>query len=569
MLRKMKKTLWVLLIFLGYQSHGQLARVLPGNINQLSHNQVYPAVSGDGKIMFFMSDYSDDGAFTMMTSKYRAGKWQDPQDAQVIGSSKVNNWGGYSLNYDGTKLYFSSRRSEGIGKFDIWYSSLVDGEWSRPKNIGKPINSAGNEGNPSVSPDGQRIYFMKCESMSTENLGGCKLYYSEQGVRGWQEAVELPDYLNIGNSTSPRILADNKTLVFASDRPGGKGGIDLWMTKRTGDHWSEPMNIEAVNTPENDLFLSATMRSIAYITTTTDNGKRAIAELRLPENFRLENMIIRQGTIKDEEGNNLAAEVRAFNLDEQTYEVRMRTSTATGRYIMILPGGAKYDVSYNEIRLNKLYASELVDATELSAPRREYPNLTLLDLKEDLSFPLNVFGFKEFTSQVDENSAHELARLTRLLKQYPELNIEIAAYQNNYLEDPAFTNEDLTEIRVDTIIAYEPAIRVDKMMSDQKDSLIFVLNEMLSETVLDTVLANTYLARMSAKDSIPVEQFVSTYHNDRTVAQAEAVRASLVEGGIEEGRLQIIGHRDDYPPVEFPDGKERMIVIRFLNDPQN
>ena len=565
----MKNILWILLIFWGYQSLGQSARLLPRNINNVTHNQVYPAVSGDGKVMFFMTDYSDDGAFAMVTSKYRAGKWQNPEDAQVIGSSKVNNWGGYSLNYDGTRIYFSSRRSEGIGKFDIWYSSLVEGEWSRPKNIGQPINTSGNEGNPSVSPDGQRLYFMKCEKMSTDNLGGCKLYYSEQGPRGWQAAVELPDYLNIGNSTSPRILPDNKTLVFASDRPGGKGGIDIWMTKRTGDHWSEPVNIEAVNTPEDDLFLSATMRSIAYITTTTDKGKKAIAELRLPAEFRLENMIIRQGIIKDEDGNNLAADVRAFNLDEQTYEVRMRTSTATGGYIMILPGGARYDVSYNEIRLNKLYHSELVDATDLAAPRREYPNLTLFDLRAGLTFPLNVFGFKEFTSEVDENSSLELARLTRLLKQYPELNIEINAYQKIYIEDSFHATEDLTELRVDTLVAYESAIRVDTMASEQKDSLIMEINNALSATVLDTVMANIYLERMATFDSVQVQKLVNTYHNDRTTAQAEAVKTSLVEGGIEELRLQAAGFRDEVPELEFPSGMERMIVIRLLNEPQN
>ena len=565
----MKNVLWISLIFWGYQSLGQSARLLPRNINNVTHNQVYPAVSGDGKVMFFMTDYSDDGAFAMVTTKYRAGKWQNPEDAQVIGSSKVNNWGGYSLNYDGTRIYFSSRRSEGIGKFDIWYSSLVEGEWSRPKNIGQPINTSGNEGNPSVSPDGQRLYFMKCEKMSTDNLGGCKLYYSEQGPRGWQAAVELPDYLNIGNSTSPRILPDNKTLVFASDRPGGKGGIDIWMTKRTGDHWSEPVNIEAVNTPEDDLFLSATMRSIAYITTTTDKGKKAIAELRLPAEFRLENMIIRQGIIKDEEGNNLAADVRAFNLDEQTYEVRMRTSTATGGYIMILPGGARYDVSYNEIRLNKLYHSELVDATDLAAPRREYPNLTLFDLRAGLTFPLNVFGFKEFTSEVDENSSLELARLTRLLKQYPELNIEINAYQKIYNEDSFPATEDLTELRVDTLVAYESAIRVDTMASEQKDSLIMEINNALSATVLDTVMANIYLERMATFDSVQVQKLVNTYHNDRTTAQAEAVKTSLVEGGIEELRLQAAGFRDEVPELEFPSGMERMIVIRLLNEPQN
>ena len=562
----MKRTLWILLIFSMYQSIGQSLKVLPRNINNIKHNQVYPAVSGDGKIMLFMSDYTDDGTFGMMLSKYRGGKWQNPEDAEVIGSSNVNNWGGYSLNYDGTTIYFSSRRSEGLGKFDIWYSSLEDGEWSRPKNIGQPINSPGNEGNPSISPDGQRIYFMKCQSMSTGNLGGCKLYYSEQGPRGWQEAVSLPDYLNIGNTTSPRILPDNKTLVFASDRPGGKGGIDLWMTRRTGDHWAEPLNIESVNTSKDDLFLTATMRSIVYLTTTV-NGKKAIAELRLPVQFRLENMIIRQGTIKDEAGNTLAADVRAFNLDEQTFEVRMRTSSATGSYIMILPAGAKYDVSYNEIRLNKLYQSELVDATDLVAPRREYPNLTLADLREGLVFPLNVFGFKQFTSEVDDNSVHELARLTRLLKQYPDLNIEIRAYQKTYSEDSIPTNEDLTELKIDTLITYEPAIRVDMMGSEQKDSLIYEINNALSATVQDSTIASIYMARMIASDSVVVPKMVNTYHNDRTTSQAEAVKESLIEAGIEEVRMQTIGHKDDLPSIEFPNDRDRLIVIRFLNNP--
>jgi len=564
----MKKTLWILLIFLGYQSFGQSARQLPRNINNLAHNQVYPAVSGDGKVMLFMSDYSDDGAFAMMLSEYRAGKWQDPEDALIIGSSKVNNWGGYSLNYDGTTVYFSSRRSEGIGKFDIWYSTYADREWSRPKNIGKPINTSGNEGNPSVSPDGQRLYFMKCERMSTDDLGGCKLYYSEQGPRGWEEAVELPDYLNRGNSTSPRILPDNKTLVFASDRPGGKGGIDIWMTKRTGDHWSEPINVEAVNTAEDDLFLSATMRSIAYITTTSDKGKKTIAELRLPEQFRLENMIIRQGTIKDQEGNSLAAEVRAYNLNEDTYEVRMRTSSATGAYIMILPEGALYDVSYSEIRLNKLYHSELVDATDLVAPRREYPNLILQDIRQDASFPLHVFGFKQFTSDIDLNSSMEISRLTRLLNQYPKLNIEISAYQKNYLEDSIPSAEDLTELRIDTLLAYEPAIRVDKMASSQKDSLLYEINDVLSSTVLDTTLANTYLQRMATLESVQVQKLSNIYHNDRTIAQAESVRTRLIEKGIADNRLQAVGYSDDIPSVEFPAGKDRMIVIRLLNEPQ-
>jgi len=564
----MRNVFWALFIFCGHQVIGQDPKILPSNINNPMYNSVYPAVSGDGKVMVFMSDYTDDGSFAMMMSKYRAGKWQNPEELSVIGSSKVNNWGGYSLNYDGTAIYFSSRRSDGVGKFDIWYSKLTNGAWSRPANIGKPLNSVGNEGNPSISADNQRIYFMRCESMSTSNAAGCKIYYADNGSRGWGEPIALPDYVNKGNTTSPRILPDNRTLVFASSQSGGKGGIDIWMTKRTGNHWAEPINVEAVNSQKDDLFLSATMRSIAYFTSLTDRGKKAISELRLPSQYRLENVIVRQGTIKDEVGNALAAEVRAFNLEEQTYEVRMRTSVTDGGFIMILPEGAKYDVSYNEIRLNKIYQAELLDVTNLVAPRREYPNIILSDLTEGLTFPLNVLGFKPFTSMVDETSGQELSRLSRLLKHYTNLKIEIGAYQKGYLEDSIPVSEDHTELRLDSVLVYESAIRYDTMANEQKDSLLLTINNNLAATVQDTILANIYIERMLSNDSVAVQKTTSYYHNDRTEAQAQAVQAKLVEEGIEESRLVAVGFKDANPPVEFLSNSDRMIVIRFLNAPQ-
>src|SRR5210317_2211837 len=111
------KKLSVLLIsiLIIQQLWAQSARLLPRNVNHPGYNNVYPAVSGDGRVIIFMSDYSDDGSFELRQSVYRSGKWQDPIDLDVVGSSIVNNWGGYSLNYDGTAIYFSSRRSEGIG----------------------------------------------------------------------------------------------------------------------------------------------------------------------------------------------------------------------------------------------------------------------------------------------------------------------------------------------------------------------------------------------------------------------------------------------------------------------
>jgi len=569
-MKLMRIVLLVLMTVWSQSIFAQRVRLLDRHINHPAYNSVYPAVSGDGKVMLYMSDYSDDGSFTLMKSDYRAGKWQIGEDVEGVGSSKVNNWGGYALDYDGKSIYFSSRRSNGVGGFDIWFTKEINGKWSRADNIGKPLNTSANEGNPSITPDNQRIYFMRCDRMSTSIAEGCKIFYSEKGPRGWQEAVELPDYINRGNTTSPRILPDNRTLLFASDRPGGKGGIDIWLTKRSGDHWSEPINVEAVNTSGDDLFLTTSLRSIAYFTTVTDEGKKAIAELRLPENLRLQNVIIKQGAVRDEFGKPLAAEVRAYDLDEEFYETRIRTSVTDGKFIMILPEGTTYDVSYNEIRLNKLYKSEFVDATELVAPRREYPNIVLPDLTASLIFPLNVFSFKPHTSEIDTKSTLELSRLKRMLKRYPNLSIEIGAYQKEYLEEPNPTTEDLSEVRIDTLITYEHALRVDTMQNHHKDSLLIVINTKLASTFdEDTTHANVLHARMASIDSVAVTRFVNVYHNNRTPAQADAVKANLVEDGIEESRLHSIGYRDETPPVDFQQDKERMIVIRFLSDPKS
>lgn len=553
------------LVFVGSSAMAQKPERLSRDINNPSYSSVYPAVSGDGKVMVFMTNYSDDGSFVMSMTKYRAGKWQRPTDVSIVGSSKVNNWGGYCLNYDGTQLYFSSRRSNGVGMYDVWYSELANGEWSLPKNMGKPINTGGHEGNPSISPDGQRIYFMRCDAMTNNDVGGCKLYYSDKGLRGWEEPVAMPDHINSGNTTSPRILPDNRTLVFASDRPGGKGGIDLWMSRRSGGHWSEPVNIDPVNTSENDYFLTATLRSIAFVTMEGEKGNQAIGEIRLPPEYRISNVIVTQGTIRDGEGNMLNAEVRAYNKETNEYEYRRRLTQADDNFIMILPEGAVYDVAYSELRLNKMYESEIVDATDLIAPKREYPNIVLKDFEEGMTIGLSGVDFEPGTIQLVEGTELEIGRLVRILERHTDFNIEVGVYQKSYKEDIAMSHKDLTEVRYDTAIVYEEPIRIDTLNNSTLDELIRRINEELQATIQDTAMANVYLARMSSHVPVQVQKVNSTYHNDRTSSQAAVIKESLVNEGLSAERIVTVGYRDAEAPVEFPVNQDRLVVIKLLS----
>jgi OOP family OmpA-OmpF porin len=561
----MNKGLLVLLLFTSLLSLAQTPERLDRAINNPSYSSVYPAVSGDGRVMVYMTNYSDDGSFIMSMTNYRGGKWQRPTDVSIVGSSKVNNWGGYSLNYDGTELYFSSRRSNGVGLYDVWYSKQEGGEWSIPKNIGKPINSSGHEGNPSISPDGQRIYFMRCNSMSNDNVDGCKLFFSNLGPRGWEEPVEMPDHINMGNTTSPRILPDNRTLVFASDRPGGQGGVDLWMTRRSGSHWSDPVNIKPVNTAENDYFLTVSLRSIAFLTMEGERGNQAVGEIRLPPEYRLSNVIVTQGTIRDEEGNSLNAEIRAYNKVTEEYEYRRRLTTADDNFIMILPEGAVYDVAYNELRLNKMFQSEIVDATDLVAPKREYPNIVLRDLEAGMTIGLNGVDFEPSGVELIAGSSLELNRLAKVLERHPDFNIEVGVYQKVYKEDVDLSDEDLTEVRFDTTVVYEEPIRIDTLNNNSLDELIRKINEELQATIEDTAKANVYMARMSSLVPVRVEKVTSMYHNDRTEKQAAKVSDALVAEGLAVERITTRGFRDASSPIQFPTNQDRLVVVKLVS----
>ena len=559
----MPKGIILIILFITSLAQAQKPEPMDRTINNPSYSSVYPAVSGDGRVMIYLTNYSDDGSFVMSMTNYRGGQWQRPTDVSIVGSSKVNNWGGYCLNYDGTELYFSSRRANGLGLYDIWYTKLENNNWSMPKNIGKPINTDGHEGNPSISPDGQRVYFMRCQSMSNDDVGGCKIFYSDNGPRGWEEAVALPDHINIGNTTSPRILPDNRTLVFASDRPGGQGGVELWMTRRPGEHWSEPVNIEPVNTPENNYFLTVTLRSIAYLTMAGEKGIQAIGELRLPPEYRLTNVIFTQGTIRDEAGNSLNAEIRAYNKSTKELEYRRRLTPADDDFIMILSEGAVYDVAYNELRLEKMYQSEIIDATDLVAPKRQFPNIVLKDFEDGMTVALSGVDFKPAATELVDDSALELDRLVRILKRHADFNIELGVYQKSYLETEIPGNEDLTEVRYDTAVIYEEPIRIDTLNNSTLDALIQKINEELQATIQDTALANVYMARMSSLIPVEVSKVKSIYHNDRCEKQAERVKEILVERGLEGERISTMGYRDLEPPVQFPVDQERLVVVKL------
>jgi serine/threonine protein kinase/Tol biopolymer transport system component len=157
------------------------------------------------------------------------------------------------ISTDGLSLYFTSNREGGSGDYDIWMTTRTstDHPWSEPVNLGSGINTPGIEWHPSITADGLELYF-DSDRPGGEGYWDLWVAKRESVDDNWGTPVNLGPKINTpGAEESSNISPDGLVLRWASDRPGGHGDLDIWVTRRAtrDDPWSEPVNLgSAINT---------------------------------------------------------------------------------------------------------------------------------------------------------------------------------------------------------------------------------------------------------------------------------------------------------------------------------
>jgi peptidoglycan-associated lipoprotein len=207
-----------------------------------------------------------------------AQKWIDNPSRYVVENTVQLNgkYMDFTPSYasaDHKQLYFTSSRNGAAGNdIDGWtgqgftdvFESTIDnkGKWSKPKPLPATVNSVFNEGAAVMNADFSEMIFTRCGVKKKVKMG-CELYHTKKEGSNWSEPELLPFFLKDEGDDStqvtvghPALSADGKTLVFASDAEGGKGGRDLWKSVYDEEkkRWGAPTNLGDLNTQGDEMY---------------------------------------------------------------------------------------------------------------------------------------------------------------------------------------------------------------------------------------------------------------------------------------------------------------------------
>jgi hypothetical protein len=322
-----------------------------GNAFNSSHDEHSPVVALDESTIYFTSNRplseteGQQGQYfeNIYVSHWRDGAWTAAAPLELPGNY-FGNRATVSLSPDGNSLFFFQNDGT-IG--NLYESRLKFGEWTEPVPFPAPINSGYNESHASLSLDGERIYFT---SDRPGGYGGKDLYVSHLLPDGfWGEPLNLGPEINTPlNEESPYLHPDGRTLYFSSEGHTSMGGYDIFsstLNEEDGE-WSEPQNLGyPVNTPDDDVFFMPTPdgQRVYYASRQPDGfGSTDIYLITFPSDDDRSLAVVASHIFDEDKVPYSDAVVRIYDEENELLEGIYRPNSLTGKFVAVLPSGRNY-----------------------------------------------------------------------------------------------------------------------------------------------------------------------------------------------------------------------------------
>lgn len=419
-----------------------------------------------------------------------------------------------NITVDGKMILFSRKNSpENLGGIndasDVWYSTSPDGIlWSASKNMLEPVNSdkvnnitaIGQDNNTLLmatgndfelfertangwrskgtlgiyyenehryfeatqSADGKAILFAAKNAKNlfyNENLDEKDIFVTLKNAQGkWSEPINLGQAINTrGNEASPFLAADGKTLYFASNGHAGYGDMDIFMSRRLDNswtRWSTPVNLgPEINSFGFDAYYTLPASGdYAYLCTNAGGfGESDIVRIKLPEAIRPEPVVLVAGKVLNAKTKKpVQAGIVFENLVTREETGEASSDPATGNYRVALPYGVNYGLhakasGYLSVNENL----ELVDVRTYTELQKD---LYLVPIEIGEAIQLNNVFFEQGRPLLKPESYPELDRLVQILKDNPNMEIELSGHTDNVGNLSAL--QTLSQERVATVKNY-------------------------------------------------------------------------------------------------------------------
>lgn len=383
------------------------------NINS-PYDEYAPNISADGLALFFTSKkpFTEKEKSKNKASKEKiyVSKRNSPNEEwgpAIPLSDSINiptkNVSNIAISNDGQRLliYFDDK-----GNGEIYESVLKGTEWSAPKSLGAPINTVYHESSASFSPDGKTIYFV---SNRKGGKGGRDIWVSTRMDDGkWTEPKNLSELNTNEDEEAVYIHPDGNTIYFSSKGYGGLGGYDIFVSKFENGKWSKPENMGTpLNTPGDDYFLVVNADgTIGYFASSVGEKQKDIYEVKFEKvkaKVDLLKGLVRDADTKQPLESQITSKIMPSNESYGSYT----SNKATGEYLVALPAGNQYQMIWDA----NDYApyDEDFDLTNLTEYKEEMKDIELFK-KDTFDRYMNISGY------VTDANGQALKQITVILK---------------------------------------------------------------------------------------------------------------------------------------------------------
>ena len=441
------------------------------NVNT-QYDNYFPSITADGQIIsttVLVTENADKGQ-RPHEDIYQSIKVKDQWSNAVALDPPMNtagNEGSQSFSADGRYMFFvSCDNRNNIGGCDMYYAIRRGRNWSAPINMGDPVNTHYWESNPVLSPTGDELYFTSNRpgGQGEADIWRCKVKILDSGMLQFGVPENLGPSINTaGSEFAPFIHADNQTLYYSSDGIDGLGRRDIYMARRNGNKFVNPVNLGyPINThgDESGFVVDASGVNAYFASNKLDStsDRLQIYMIELPHELRPEPMTYFVGRVVDAKSKKpLQARVEIYSLKDNVKHYGSLTDATNGTFTAYLPTMGQYGVSVT--RPNYLFYTDAIP-----------------DVNEVLQVEMQPFGdgsrttiqnlFFDFNSDaIMPESFAAIERLYEFLKQNPRIKVTLEGHTDNV--GSSSYNLDLSKRRANAVrqALIDKGIKPERIMS--------------------------------------------------------------------------------------------------------